>query len=274
MLDAVRLILVREPAARRRRARVHDPRGDGLPGGGGVRRGVAHARGRDSSTTTRPRSATSSSPRRSNAPSTSSSAAAPPTRASTPRRDARRSKRPARAIADLRLGRLDDRDDGEHRQDRRRQRPKRRPGALLARRGGPLARRGEARRARPGDARRVRVRRSRDGLRGRDPGDASCTAATASTRTISALGLARRGARAEQASSRARSRSGAGRTPTSSDARGIPCVVLANGMAADPRPAGAHRRRRPGGHGRRHAGAIVDLARVRRECRLASAAGG
>ena len=76
----------------------------------------------------------------------------------------------ARAIADLRLGRVDEEttanvgmiQGGTARQHR--------PRVVHVRRRGALARRAQARRPRPGDARRVRLRGQRSRMRGRDAG--------------------------------------------------------------------------------------------------------
>ena len=75
------------------------------------------------------------------------------------RRGARRSPPPARAIADMRLGRLDEETTRERRHDPGRGRAQHRPRPVHLQRGGALARRAEARRRRPGDARRLRLRR-------------------------------------------------------------------------------------------------------------------
>ena len=89
----------------------------------------------------------------------------------------------ARAIADFRLGRLDEETTANVGAIAGRNRAEHRPGVVHVHGGGALARRAQARGRRPGDARRDRVRRQRRGVRGGDARSRRATAATASAAT-------------------------------------------------------------------------------------------
>ena len=105
-----------------------------------------------------------------------------------------------------------------------------------------------------------------DRLRGRGEGRAAASRATASASEDEPVRLAR-AALERTGHEPVYSLSGGGADANVFNMRGLACVNLANGMAEIHSPAGAHRRRRPRGHGRRHARAARGGA-----CRLASGA--
>ena len=140
------------------------------------------------------------------------------------RRRRARGRRPAARAA--RRG-----DERERRHDHRRQRAQHRPGVVRARGGGALTRRAEGRGRRPGDARHVRLRRERRRVHARDRGE----------RGVSGLPLPRerrdRAARGAARSSAAATEprlalTGGGADANVFNARGIPCLNIANGMMA------------------------------------------
>ena len=136
----------------------------------------------------------------------------------------------ARAIADLRLGRVDEETTANVGIDRGRHAPEHRPRVVHVRRRGALARRAQARGARAGDGRRVLVRRRRSKtatsrrrcprlqrlpLQGGRPG-----------------GAARASTRSSGAGTRPRTRlSGGAADANVFNERGLACLNLANGMA-------------------------------------------
>ena len=171
-----------------------------------------------------------------------------------------------RAIADMRLGRLDEETTRERRHDRGRGRAQHRPCPLHLQRRGALARRAEARGGRPGDARGVLLRGVPDRVRGGDPRRSRVQGLPLPQGGRAGAARAS-GARAHGRTSPSTRSPAAAPTRTSSTCAGSQCLNLANGMAEIHTPAGAHRRRRPRGDGGR-------LARAARggACRLASAA--
>ena len=136
----------------------------------------------------------------------------------------------ARAIADLRLGPDRSRDDRQRRRDRGRVGAQHRPRALLVPRRGAEPRRGEARGSRPGDRGELRVRRLRSPSASWTSAPTAATARIASARrdpvvSLAATALERCGFTPSFALT------GGGADANVFTERGLPCAVLANGMA-------------------------------------------
>ena len=135
----------------------------------------------------------------------------------------------SRAIADFRLGRVDEETSANVGRHHGRHGAQRRPGVVLVHGRGALARRAEGGRARAGDARERRVRREPRRLRGRVGGSSELPRLPLPRERRRPCGSPRR--RSSVPATRRRTRlSGGGADANVFNARGLQCVNLANGM--------------------------------------------
>ena len=173
MLEATRRVLSEESAARGHRAPLHAEGGGRAARGGRIRLTTGSPPASATSTTRPRRSARSSSARRTRTSMEIRFHGRAAHAGMYPEEGRSAIAAAAKAIADFRLGRVDEEttanvgviNGGTARQHR--------PGVVHVPRGGPLARRAEARRPRAGDARGGHVRGRARGVRGRDGGDES-----------------------------------------------------------------------------------------------------
>ena len=239
----------REPPARRDRAPLHPKEEVGPARRLRLRPHAAARAGRATSTTRRRRSATSSSarPRRSCSRSRFHGRAAHAGMYPEEGRSAIAAA--ARAISEMRLGRIDEETTANVGMITRRHGREHRPGVVLVRRRGALARRAEARRAGAGDAGRDHVRGRRRRVRGRDAGASATTARTGSSATTCRCGSRPRRS-GGAASSRATRLSGGAADANVFNERGLAVREPRERDGRDPHAGRAHRRRRPRGDGR------------------------
>ena len=136
----------------------------------------------------------------------------------------------ARAISEMRLGRIDEETTANVGEITGGTAREHRPGVVLARRRGAVARRAEARRPGAVDAGRGDLRRRRRRVRGRDERRAAATAPTGSSATTSRCGSPRT-ALARCGFEPSYGLSGGAADANVFNERGLQCVNLANGMA-------------------------------------------